>query len=83
MCELKELGHAHPDEDNIDRERARILANVVFYYTDDDTADLNKARDTYHAIVEVSQRRPDDPYIRKVQADTAVSILAKIDDLDE
>jgi hypothetical protein len=81
--ELKELGHAHPDEDNIDRERVRILANVVFYYTDDDTANLNKARETYNAIVEVSQRRPDDPYIRKVQADTAVSILAKIDDLDE
>jgi CCR4-NOT transcriptional regulation complex NOT5 subunit len=81
--ELKELGQAHPDEGNIDRERVRILANLVFHYIDDNATDLPKAREAYQAIVEVSNRRPDDTYIRKLQADTAVSIIATIDDLHE
>jgi len=80
--ELKELAEAHPTETNLAREQVRLLAMLVFYYTDDDP-DIKRARELYHIIVEASQRRPEDPFIRKAQADTAVSIIAKIDDLEE
>jgi hypothetical protein len=80
--EISALAEKYPEQMSIQRDRIRILANRIFYLTEE-TDDLKTARELYRQLAAFSQAQPQEPYLRRLQADGAVAIIAKIDALEE
>ena len=80
--EISALAEKYPAQMSIQRDRGRILVNRIFYLTEE-TDDLKTARELYRQLAALSEAQPQEPYLRRLQADSAVAIIAKIDELKE
>jgi lipopolysaccharide biosynthesis regulator YciM len=79
--QLTELCRNYPGHLAICIERARLMRNLIMDFTI--AGYMEKAREMYRELAELAASRPDVPDFRIAQADTAVALLAKIDESEE
>ena len=80
--EISTIAKNYPNLLAIQREQGRILVLLIFHYTEE-TDDIKSARELYHRLAQLAVAHPEETFFRRAQADAAVSIIAKIDEMEE
>jgi hypothetical protein len=58
-----------------------VAVLLIFHYTEESN-DLKEARQLYHVLSELTSAHPEVAFFQRAQADAAVSIIAKIDEME-